>query len=54
MQKWFSHFTFYGRETRVRADASIQAKEVRDAVCDILEGGQRAFEQRYRRINLGN
>ena len=40
-------------ETRVRADASIQAKEVRDAVCDILEGGQRAFEQRYRRINLG-
>lgn len=42
------------RETRVRADASVQAKEVRDAVCDILEGGQRAFEQRYRRINLGS
>lgn len=42
------------RETRVRADSSVQAKEVRDAVCEILEGGQRAFEQRYRRINLGS
>ena len=43
------------RETRVRKDAgSVRIKEVRDTICDILEGGQRAFEQRYRRINLGN
>ena len=43
------------RETRVRQNArSVRIKEVRDAICDILEGGQRAFEQRYRRINLGN
>ena len=42
------------RETRVRKDArSVRIKEVRASICDILEGGQRAFEQRYRRINLG-
>ena len=29
--------------TRVRRAASIQKKEVRDAICDILEGGQQAF-----------
>ena len=40
--------------TRVRRAASIQKKEVRDAICDILEGGQQAFEQRYKRIHLGD
>lgn len=43
-----------GGETRVRQAASIQEKEVRDAICDILEGGQQAFEQRYKRIHLGD
>ena len=41
-------------ETRVRQAASVQTKEVREAICDILEGGQHAFEQRYKRIHLGN
>lgn len=41
-------------ETRVRQAASVQVKEVRKAICDILEGGQRAFEQRYKRIHLGD
>ena len=39
-------------ETRVRQAASVQVKEVREAICDILEGGQQAFEQRYKRIHL--
>ena len=41
-------------ETRVRQAASIQEKEIRQAICDILEGGQQAFEQRYKRIHLGD
>ena len=41
-------------ETRVKQAASIQEKEVRDAICNILEGGEKAFEQRYRRIHLGD
>ena len=41
-------------ETHVRWAGSVQVKEVREAICDILEGGQQAFEQRYKRIHLGN
>ena len=41
-----------GGETHVRRTSSIQEKEVREAICDILEGGRQAFEQRYRRIHL--
>ncbi len=41
-----------GGETRIRQAASIQKKEVRDAICSILEGGEQAFEQRYKRIHL--
>ena len=43
---------FAGGATRVQRTASIQEKEVRDAICDILEGGEQAFEQRYKRIHL--
>ena len=42
------------RKTLVRHVASIQNKEVRKAICDILEGGQQAFEQRYKRIHVGS
>lgn len=43
-----------GGETHVQQAASIQDKQVRQTICDILEGGQQAFEQRYRRIHLEN
>ena len=43
----------YG-ETRVLQAASIQEKRIRQAICNILEGGQQAFEQRYKRIHLGD
>ena len=33
-------------ETRVRHAANIQEKKVRDAICNILEGGEKAFEKR--------
>ena len=41
-------------ETRVRQDGNIQERKVRDAICNILEGGEKAFEQRYKRIHLGD
>jgi len=41
-------------ETRVRQDGNIQEKNVRDAICNIIEGGEKAFEQRYKRIHLGD
>ena len=43
-----------GGETHVRRAASIQEKEVRESICDILEGGRQAFEERYKRIHLGD
>ena len=43
-----------GGQTRIRQTASIQEKEVREAICNILEGGEQAFEQRYKRIHLGD
>lgn len=41
-------------QTHVRRAASIQDKQIRQTICDILEGGLKAFEQRYRRIHLEN
>ena len=41
-------------QTYVQQPASIQEKKVRESICKILEGGERAFEQRYRRIHLGD
>ena len=41
-------------ETRVRHAANIQEKKVRDAICNILEGGEQAFEKRFKRIHLGD
>lgn len=41
-------------QTEVQHPASIQRKKVRKSICNILEGGERAFEQRYKRIHLGD
>lgn len=40
-------------ETQKQCEGSLQEKQVRDAICKIMEGGRVAFEQRYRRIALG-
>lgn len=32
--------------------AGIQNRDTREKICDILEGGKQAFEQRYKRIHL--
>ena len=41
-----------GGETHVQRAASIQNEKVRHMICNILEGGRQAFEQRYKRIHL--
>ena len=41
-------------QTYVQQPASIQQKKVRESICNILEGGEKAFEKRYRRIHLGD
>ena len=41
-------------QTEVQHPASIQRREVRESICNILEGGEKAFEQRYKRIHLGD
>ncbi len=42
----------YG-ETKKDCNGSLQEKEVRETICAIMEGGSKAFEDRYRRIAPG-
>lgn len=44
--------TVAGGQTYIKQAASIQSQGVRNKICDILEGGQQAFAQRYKRIHL--
>ena len=39
-------------KTVVKNPASIQEKQVRESICNILEGGIQAFKMRYKRINI--
>ena len=40
----------YSGETRKDCNGSLQEKKVRETICAIMEGGSKAFEDRYRRI----
>ncbi|MFH1965290.1 MAG: AAA family ATPase, partial [Acidobacteriota bacterium] len=39
-------------ETQKECEGSLQEKLVRETICAVMEGGRKAFEQRYRRIAL--
>ncbi len=41
-----------GGQTQKECEGSLQEKQVRDTICEVMEGGREAFEQRYRRIAL--
>ncbi len=41
-----------GGETQRECEGSLQDQLVRNTICDVMEGGLKAFEQRYRRIAL--
>ena len=42
----------YNGETKKDCNGSLQEKKVRETICAIMEGGSKAFEDRYRRIAL--
>ena len=39
-------------ETHKECEGCLQEQQVRDSICTIMEGGRRAFDDRYRRIAL--
>ena len=39
-------------ETHKESEGPLQERSVRDTICDVMEGGREAFEERYRRIAL--
>ena len=41
-----------GGETQKECEGSLQERLVRNTICNVMEGGREAFEQRYRRIAL--
>jgi len=41
-----------GGETRQECAGCLQNANVRATVCEVMEGGREAFDQRYRRIAL--
>jgi len=41
-----------GGETQKECEGSLQEKKVRNTICEVMEGGRKAFEDRYRRIAL--
>jgi len=43
---------FAGGQIRVKISGSLQEKEIRREICQVMEGGTKAFEQRYRRIYI--
>ena len=42
-----------GGQTQQECEGSLQEQQVRDTICEVMEGGREAFEDRYRRIALG-
>ena len=43
---------FSGGQIRAKRSGSLQEKEIRREICQVMEGGAKAFEQRYRRIYI--
>ena len=41
-----------GGETQKECEGSLQEQQVRETICAVMEGGRKAFENRYRRIAL--
>ncbi len=42
----------HDEETQKECEGSLQKKQVRDTICAVMEGGRKAFDDRYRRIAL--
>jgi ATPase subunit of ABC transporter with duplicated ATPase domains len=44
---------FINGQVQLDEAGSLSEKKVRDSVLSVMEGGEKAFEKRYRRINIG-
>lgn len=44
------HMEFAGGEINASHSGALQDFEIRDAICDVMEGGREALESRYYRI----
>ena len=44
------HMEFAGGEINASHSGALQELEIRDAICDVMEGGREALESRYYRI----
>jgi hypothetical protein len=44
--------TVGGGQSYISEQASIQNNHIRKKICTVLEGGEKAFSHRYRRIHL--
>ena len=42
-----------GGQTAYQAQGGLQDDKVRQTICEVMEGGEKAFELRYRRIKEG-
>ena len=40
-------------QTRIVTQGGLQEPSIRDEICQVMEGGKEAFDQRYKRINAG-
>ncbi|MDK2973389.1 MAG: hypothetical protein PWP23_3144 [Candidatus Sumerlaeota bacterium] len=45
---------FKAGQCRVSQSGCLQEREVREEICNVMEGGREAFKQRYRRVILEN
>lgn len=45
-------FVSKSAQTSIKGHGGLQEKEVRQEVCEILEGGEKAFNMRYKRVNV--
>lgn len=43
---------FSGGQIRAKISGNLQEKEIRREICQVMEGGAKAFEQRYQRIYI--
>ena len=41
-------------QTQITTQGGLQDPSIRDKICQVLEGGKEAFNQRYKRINAGD
>ena len=48
-----AEFDFKAGQCKVIEEGSLQDASVRQEICRVMEGGEEAFEQRYRRIGKG-